>query len=278
MSARKEKLKLLSEIELTGGTLVKSENLDFLKSFHQELKEKIELIYIDPPFFTQKDFYTSDKYKYQKQPKVKEIAYQDKWGGSIENYLVFMRERLFLMRELLSESGSLYLHCDYRTSAHLRILLEEVFGEKNYINEIIWFYKTGGMPKGLGFAKKHDTIHFVTKNHKKATWNPQREKSYLSHKYGFKNIDLKEDEAGIYNLVGMRDVWEIPALRGNQPERLNYPTQKPEVLLERIILASTKKDDVVADFFAGSGTTGAVAKRLGRKWLLVDQGDVSNSI
>ena len=149
-------------------------------------------------------------------------------------------------------------------------MLDEIFGPENHINEIIWFYKTGGLPEKLGFGRKHDTIHYYVKSRRHAIWNPQKEKSYVKHKYGFSNIEILEDSAGRYTNVNCRDVFDIPALRGNQPERVNFPTQKPEALLERIIRASSNEDSLVGDFFCGSGTTGIVAGRLGRRWILAD--------
>jgi len=251
------------------GQLYKADNLLLMQALMKSHKGKIDLIYIDPPFKTERDFLTSEKAK--RGSKKVELAYQDKWHSSGQSFWQFMWERLCLMYELLSPRGSLYLHCDYRTAAPLKLMIDEIFGVDNYVNEIIWAYKTGGNSKTLGFAKKHDIIHFVAKDRERVCWNSQEEKSYLSHNYGFKNIKLHKDEGGIYNYVGMRDVWDIPALRGNQPERVNYPTQKPEALLERIIQASTKPGYLVADFFCGSGTTGVVAKRLKRKWLLSDR-------
>ncbi|MDP1696872.1 MAG: DNA methyltransferase [Xanthomonadaceae bacterium] len=142
----------------------------------------------------------------------------------------------------------------------------------NQVNECIWLYKTGGMPEKLGFGRKHDTIHFVSKNRANTIWNTQKEKSYLAHNYGFSNIELFTDDVGTYSLVNLRDVWDIAALRGNQPEKVDYPTQKPEALLERIIKASSNEGDLVADFFCGSGTTAAVAEKLNRKWIATDLG------
>ncbi len=194
------------------------------------------------------------------------------WGRGTDSYLHVMYERLALMKELLSEKGSVYVHVDYRVTGFLKLLLDEVFSSDDYINEVIWFYKTGGVPEKLGFGKKHDTIHFYVKSPTSAVWNPLKERSYLMHKYGFSNIEILEDKHGRYTLVNCRDVWDIPALRGNQPERENFPTQKPEALLERIIKASSGEGDLVADFFCGSGTTGAVAERLGRRWIMCDLG------
>ncbi len=263
-----------------GNSLVHANNLEFMFHFLDQLKNKIKLVYIDPPFNADQSFFTSDKLKSDKLKKGKsvdkrEIAYHDAWSSDGSTYLQFLWLRLQLIHQLLSDDGSLYVHCDYRASAYIKLMLDEIFGIENYVNECIWSYRTGGNSKKLGYAKKHDTIHFVAKNKSNTLWNGLSEKSYLSHKYGFKNINLAEDENGIYNLVAMRDVWDIAALRGNQSERVNYPTQKPESLLERIILASTIQEDLVADFFCGSGTTGVVSSKLGRRWLLVDSSKVA---
>lgn len=250
------------------GQVLKGDNQLLMTSLLSKYRGKIDLIYLDPPFKTGKDFSTT-------RTGSKVLAYSDKFLLGEKSYWQFIWERLRIMYELLSPRGALFLHTDYRTSSQLKLMLLELFGESNYINEIIWSYKTGGNSKTLGFARKHDTIHYCVKNRELARWNNLREKSYLSHKYGFKNIELHEDELGIYNLVSMRDVWEIPALRGNQPERVDYPTQKPLALLERIIASSTNPGDLVADFFCGSGTTGVAAKKLNRRYLLVDSGSLA---
>lgn len=261
--------------------LIRGENSIVMSSLLEEFRGKIDLIYIDPPFDIGADvsahisFGENSSSSSPKSDLFKAVAYGDSWEKADETYFEMIHKRLVMCREFLSERGSLYLHCDYRTTAYLRLLLEEVFGRKNYINECIWHYKTGGMPEKLGYGRKHDTIHFVAKDASKAIWHPQKEKSYLGHKYGFSNIDVLQDERGHYTMVQLRDVWTIPALRGNQPERVDYPTQKPEALLERIIRASSDERSLVADFFCGSGTTGVVAERLGRRWIMCDQGDLA---
>jgi len=247
-----------------------------LPSLLPEFAGKIDLIYIDPPFATGADFSFIAKVgdeEFIKEPSVIEHkAYRDTWGRGLDSYLAWLHETIVLLYELLTDGGALYVHCDYRVTAITRLILDEVFGSANYINECIWHYKTGGMPQNLGFGRKHDTIHFVAKNIDKAKWNKQKEKSYLSHKYGFSNIEIFEDALGAYTLVNSRDVWDIPALRGNQPEKVDYPTQKPEDLIERIIKASTDQDDLVLDCFCGSGTTAAVAEKLNRRWIACDLG------
>jgi site-specific DNA-methyltransferase (adenine-specific) len=127
------------------------------------------------------------------------------------------------------------------------------------------------------FGRKHDTILVYVRS-QDYKFIPQKEKSYLSHKYGFTNVEIKQDEKGYYTEVGMRDVWDIPALRGNQPETIGYPTQKPEAIIERLITGMTKGGDVVADFFVGGRTTPAVAQRLNRSWIACDQSRVAVAI
>jgi DNA modification methylase len=248
--------------------LIHGDNFGVLDSLIDSQAQSFDLIYLDPPFATGMDFlYNTDT---GSKGRIKAKAYKDKWRHG--EYLTMMYERLLRIHKLLKPSGALYLHLDYRATHALRFILDEIFGSDNFVNEIIWFYKTGGLPEKLGFGRKHDSILFYAKERQKASWNPQKEKSYLAHKYGFSNITIHEDKGGQYTLVNCRDVFDISALRGNQPERVNYPTQKPAALLERIILASSNPGDLVGDFFCGSGTTLAVAEQHGRRWLGCDQG------
>lgn len=234
----------------------------------------IDLVYLDPPFATGSEFTLptklggSDRNRDRQLPR--RSAYSDSFAG-LSPWLELMAELLPLVRGLLSEEGSLYVHVDYRTSASLRCLLDQIFGPGCLVNEIIWVYKTGGVPEKLGFSRKHDTILYYVRNPARAIWNPQKEKSYLRHRYGFSNVQIHRDEGGEYTWVNCRDVFDIPALRGNQPERVDFPTQKPEALLERILRASSNEGSLVADFTCGSGTTLAVATRLGRRWIGCDR-------
>ena len=258
--------------------LIWGDNLLVMGSLLEKFAGKIDLIYIDPPFATGADFSFETpigdfgNHIFKEQSIIEEKIYRDTWGSGNASYLNMMRNRLTIMRDLLSDSGSIYVHLDWRMVPLIRLLLDEIFGNENRINEIIWFYKTGGMPEKLGWGRKHDNLLFYAKLPSKAKWNPQKEKSYLMHKYGFSNIEILSDEQGQYTLVNCRDVFDIPALRGNQPERVDYPTQKPEALLDRIIHASSNEGDIVADFFCGSGTTLAVAEKLGRRWIGCDLG------
>lgn len=250
------------------------DNLQVMSHLLKDYRGKIDLIYIDPPFDSKAD--------YKKKIEVREVgkaesdtsSFEEKQYGDIwtnDEYLQFMFERLIIMRDLLSEHGSIYIHCDWHKSHHIRLLMDEVFGVNNFVNEITWLYKTGGASKTT-WARKHDTLLFYSKNEGKHTFNPQMERSYMMHKYGFKKSDFKIDpENGLqYSMVYCRDVWDLPSVGSATSERVDYPTQKPEVLLERIIKASTNPGDIVFDCFMGSGTTQAVAMKLGRRFIGAD--------
>lgn len=224
----------------------------------------IDLVYIDPPFMTNTTRSSSNGQKYD-----------DRWAGGIDEYRAFLEIRLVAIHRLLRESGTIYVHVDPRVSHHVRLLLDETFGAENFLNEVIWSYRTGGLSKKW-FGRKHDTILVYAKALGKHTFNTQRDGAYRTD-------GLKHDETGrpfkqttkgrlYFNADGpaVTDVWEIPFLSTVSLERTGYPTQKPEALLERIIRASSRPGDVVGDFFCGSGTTLAVAKRMGRKWLGCD--------
>ena len=226
--------------------------------------QEVDLIYIDPPFDSKANYYTHDSF-----------AYTDKWNKGTEGYLRMLVPRLILMRELLSDNGSIYCHVDWHASHYVRLLLDEIFGKDNFANEIVWSYKSGGASKKQ-FSRKHDTIFFYRKS-KDYIFNVLKEKSYNSgfKSYGFKGIEQFEDEIGWYTVVNMKDVWQISMVGRTSSERVNYPTQKPVKLLERIICASSNKGDLVADFFCGSGTTGVVAESLGRRWIMCDIGEIA---
>jgi len=217
-----------------------------------------QLLYLDPPFFTGK--------KRRNQPGGPE--YDDRWPGGMAQYLLFLRRLIEAGKPLLAPTGVIALHLDWRASHHGRVELERVFGEKRFVNEIIWAYKTGGAGK-RNLARKHDSIlvYAAGPNWK---FHPQREKSYLAHRYGFKNIEIHTDERGPYTYAAMRDVWDIPALRGNQREAVGYPTQKPLALLARLVECFTDPGDTVVDLCCGSGTTLVAAQKADRKAIGVD--------
>jgi DNA modification methylase len=241
----------------------------------------IKLIYIDPPFDIGADFSMDVEIgedTFTKRPNIlEEIAYRDTWGKGTDSFIAMIHERIVLLRDLLSEDGSIYVHCDYRVTSFIRQILDEVFGSKNILNEIIWSYKSGGVSKKF-FARKHDTIYFYAKNRSNYIFNTQYYRSYQAKKYNYNpnypELWDEEKQQWYHNSV-CRDVWEdikVIGTESGQDERLAYPTQKPEGLLERIISASTNEGDLVADFFCGSGTTASVAEKMGRKWIASDLG------
>ena len=250
----------------------------------QGFRGKIDLIYIDPPFDSGADYVRKVKLRGEQKDLeseghsiVEQTQYADIWAN--DNYLQFMFERLILMRELLSEKGSIYLHCDWHKSHHLRLLLDEVFGEGNFVNEIIWKYNWASTVKKK-FSQKHDTIFWYAKSAENWIFNldEMREPYTEEQLKGYKH-----DEDGYYTLdtSGKKwyahpkgqlpsDLFEIGIISRSAKEREKYPTQKPEALVQRIIKASTDEDSIVLDCFVGSGTTAAVAEKLGRRWIAAD--------
>ena len=243
---------------------------DNLHVMRQLPNESIDLIYIDPPFFSGRQYNVI----YGDQNELR--SFSDIWEGGMPGYLVWLNARLFEMKRLLKETGVIAIHLDYHAVHYAKIELDKIFGPSSLVNEVIWLYKTGGMSKRW-LGRKHDTILVYGKTNR-YKFHPKKEKSYLSHKYGFSNIKIEEDERGYYTLVGMRDVWDIPALRGNQEESIGYPTQKPESIVERFIEIFSDEGDTVADFFCGGGTTPSVAQRLDRRWIACDQSRVAIAI
>jgi DNA modification methylase len=247
-----------------------------------EAQGGIKLIYIDPPFDVGADFSFNIQIgddELTKQPSVlEELAYRDTWGRGTDSFACMIYERLSLMHDLLAEDGSIYVHCDYRVNYLMRNILDELFGRENLLNHIIWSYRTGGMPEATGFGRKHDDI-FLYKRGEKMIFNTQKQKSYLDSKFfkphqaKSKELGIEEDHTGMYRWVDCRDVWDdVKVMHPRSDDRIGYPTQKPDSLLERIILSSSNEGNLVADFFCGSGTTLAVAEKLNRKWIGSDLG------
>jgi adenine specific DNA methylase Mod len=272
---------------------------------------KINLIYIDPPFFTGADFTVRTKIgdeRIEKEPSIiEERAYKDTWSGGIASYLKYMYERLVLMRELLAEDGSIYVHLDWHVGHYVKVMMDEIFGYENFLNEIVWWYK-GGALTGVQkqYPRKHDSLLIYTKGKNWVFNQPRYEEisddmtrrwgKYLDSEERIRFGQIKHEKptySRLYNkfikefgrrptdddiaweVKGsiVRDVWDdIPEVRQNPryEEALLFDTQKPEALLKRIILASSNPGDIVADFFCGSGTTLAVAEKLGRRWLGCD--------
>ena len=245
------------------------------------LREQIEdagglkLIYIDPPFDVGADFSMDIEIggeTFHKEPNILEqIAYRDTWGRGADSFIAMIYERLILMRDLLAEDGSIYLHCDYRVNSFVRMAMDEVFGRDRYRNEVIWTYSGGAIPVD-DLPRKHDTI-FKYRKGTAHTFNtqyrPYNELTAKRMQSIHKGVMVDVDRG-----TPVTDWWtdiKVPTGPANK-EKVGYPTQKPEALLERIINISTNPGDLVADFFIGSGTTAAVAEKIGRKWIATDLG------
>lgn len=319
--------------------LIWGDNKLVMASLLKDFKGKIDLIYIDPPFDVGADFTLGvllgdGREEVEKDQSLLEmVAYRDIWGKGTDSYLHMMYERLILMKDLLSESGSIYIHCDWHVSHHLKSILNEIFTDQNFQNEIVW-KRTTARSDSRTYNHIHDVILFYSRS-STFTWNKlfvpydenQINKQYRKDeksgrlfqpitlivpgtrrgssglpwrgidvaargdhwKYPIERLDELDREGKIYwppngeiprlkqfldEMPGMpiQSIWTDVGLSSNATERTEYDTQKPEALLERIIKASSNEGDLVADFFCGSGTTGAVAERLGRRWIMADLG------
>ena len=256
------------------------DNLKYMNYLIKEydMKGKIQLIYVDPPFFSDSIYQASTRLESDligKSKLLKTGAYDDRWSMDFGEYIKMLTARFLMMRDLLSDTGCLWVHLDWHAVHYVKIILDQIFGEKNFINEIVWTYKSGGANK-RNFARKHDTLLFYSKTDK-YTFNPQSEKSYNRDlkPYRFKGVEEYQDNIGWYTVVNMKDVWNIDMVGRTSAERTGYATQKPEKLLERIVRACSNEGDLCADFFSGSGTFGAVCGKLKRSWVMCDSGAVS---
>jgi DNA modification methylase len=257
------------------------------------LREEIEaqgglkLIYIDPPFDVGGDFSMDIEIggeTFTKSPGIlEEIAYRDTWGHGVDSFIAMISERLALMRDLLAPNGSIFVHCDWRVSSLIELVLAEIFGRSSFQNELIWYYTNKYGANSQTFDSFHNTIYWFG-NSRKVTYHPIRipvkeVRQQPLRKWNKEKAvnEWQKDEDGKYLYVEssdkeVSDVWEIPVINPMAHERIGYPTQKPEALLERILLTASEPGDLVADFFVGSGTTASVAERLGRRWIASDLG------
>lgn len=269
------------ETEELSGRLLQGENGALMKALiERENKARaFKMIYIDPPFFTKTDhdavLRLEAATKDGKAVTVKHHAYHDTWEEGIGQYLSMLAGRLYLIKDLLAEDGTVWIHLDWHAIHYVRILMDEIFGADHFVNEIIWTYKSGGSSK-KHFSRKHDTILVYSKS-KQYAFYPLKEKSYNRglKPYRFKGVEEFQDEIGWYTLVNMKDVWQIDMVGRTSSERTGYATQKPEALLERIIECSTREGDLCGDFFCGSGTFASVAQKMGRKWICCDRGSLA---
>ena len=259
---------------------------------HDIPKESVDLIYLDPPFFTGKVQKGTKKW----QPGAMELSFEDSkrfWSEKADemrekspawlrhiaikrpdfaSYVWYMMERLDACHKVLKKTGSIYLHCDYRASHYLKMVMDEIFGDDKFRNEIVWHYTSGGVSKRR-FAKKHDILFFYSKSDQ-YYFEQQKYKRFLDKSKGYDpRIEyFKDEESGRdYRVNIMPDVWtDIGIISPNSFERFGYPTQKPEALLERIIKASSNEGDLVLDPFCGCGTAVIVASKLNRRFIGID--------
>lgn len=259
-------------------SIYEGDNLEIMSKFPDK---SIDLIYADPPFFSHKQYEVIWKDKSEIR------SFEDRWEGGIEHYITWMEPRLRECHRVLKDTGSMYLHCDWHADAHLRILMDKIFGENNFRNEIVWSYESSGLGtvRSTSYPAKHDIIFWYSKG-KKCTYNPQ----LRDYKPEYKALYVNKDENGYYREkwryradgtgykvrqymkkgVPYSDVWEIESLTGPKSERMGYPTQKPVALLERIVATSSNKNDIVFDPFCGCGTALVASQKLGRRWIGID--------
>ena len=254
-------------------SLILGDNLAVMSAMLPRYEGAIDLIYADPPFFTNRRYPARvGRGEDSRRPQEWKLAegYPDHWED-LDSYLDMLYPRLSLMHRLLSPTGSLYLHLDWHANAYARLLLDEIFGADRLLNEIIWVYH-GPSPIRTAFNRKHDTILVYTKSESytfnvdavRQPYDPSTVKTFSSPKAGFGKVpDLVRGKVP-------EDWWYFPVVARLHNERTGYPTQKPEALLERILLVSSNPGDLVADFFCGSGTAAVAAARLGRRFIAND--------
>lgn len=260
--------------------IIFGDNLQFLKTVYKNedpvikdtVKGKVKLIYIDPPFATSDDFSSKDGAK----------AYRDKKEGA--EFIEYLRKRIILAHSILSEDGSIFVHLDWKMAHYIKIILDEVFGKNNFRNEIIWAYNGPGSPGMRQFNRKHDTIFWYSKSSKwifndDAIRVEHSEKTVDNFKAGLDGSGFIGNSYAL-NQKGKipEDWWQMAVasrVKADGYNRMGYPTEKPVKLIERIILACSCEDDIVLDFFAGSGVVASVAEKLNRRWITCDIGKLS---
>jgi len=248
----------------------------------------LKLVYIDPPFDVGADFSfdvdLGDENVTKEPSIIEEMAYRDTWGRGNDSFLSMLYDRLLLIKGLIHPKGSVFVHCDWHVNNHIKSLLSEIFHQHNHVNEIVWYYYNKFQGNINRFASNHDVVYWY-KNGESFTFNQQREKrgetvrqiKRVWDKEKGKIVNAKGPDGKVLYIETdertIDDVWRLSMLQpADRKENLFYPTQKPEALLKRIIQASSNEGDLIADFFCGSGTTLAVAEKLGRKWIGCDLG------
>ena len=271
--------------------LIWGDNKLVMASLLEEFKGAIDLVYIDPPFDIGSDFTMNvpigegkDKLS-KEQSTIEMIAYRDMWGRGTDSYLSMMYERLVLIKELLSETGSLFVHTDWHIGHLIQSILEDIFGKKRFMNQIVWWYVNKLPTGGSLFDRQHDLILWFRAAEKHKFNEIRVESEYKgtqlqTKKVGGVRMPIIDPETGKQVRVMSSDkpcgdVWRMNMIHAQSAERLDYATQKPEELIEQLVTCATDENDLVADFFCGSGTTPAVAEKLGRRWIGSDLGRFS---
>lgn len=276
--------------------LIWGDNLHVMRSIPSNT---VDLIYIDPPFFSERHYNVlwGDKNELR--------SFTDIWEGGLDGYLVWLNARLYEMKRILKPTGSIYVHCDWHASHYIKVEMDKIFGHDNFRNEIIWSYKKWTNAANY-FQRNSDTILFYTKTssyffnklytddmpeHKKKGWHSNTVEGgtirqlliYDRTKVSASRLNNPKYDRVIYlddkpQGIALSNVWEIPYLRGQNKENIGYPTQKPMALIKRIVEASSNKNDIIADFFVGGGTTASVAQKLGRRFIACDQSRVAIAV
>ncbi len=264
--------------------LFHGDNKDVLATLLESgFRGKVDLIYIDPPFKSGADYVRKvelrglknlGKIEEDEASVLQQTMYFDIWNN--DTYLQFMYERLLLLKELLAETGSIYVHLDWRVGHYIKLLMDEIFGEDNFRNEIIWCY-TGPSQTTKYFVRKHDNILFYTKTNNyifntELVRVPYKKSTKWAGKTSFTGLTPDEKVKELEQRGKLAEDWwaDVAGIGYAHSQITGFDTQKPETLLERIIKASSNPDDLVLDCFCGSGTTLAVAQKLGRKWIGCD--------
>jgi len=277
----KEKLKGFRNPQFRSNKLFWGNNLEVLYYLLNNFEDKIDLIYIDPPFFSGTNY----------QIKIKEndkfydsIAYYDHWGNDLDSYLQMLYERILLFKQIMSKTGLLFIHSDWHANHYIRLILDEVFGENKFVNNIVWYYYNKYSAGKKNLPRAHDTI-LVYSNSSKYTFNelriprkrPRKQLMRVNVEGVLKNVKDKNGHVRYRTVKDKKldDVWKIPCLQPASKEWTGFPNQKHHSLLERIIKLGSNEGDLIADFFCGSGTTLAVAEKLKRRWIGCDNSEYS---
>ncbi|MFX1378315.1 MAG: DNA methyltransferase [Promethearchaeota archaeon] len=257
------------------------DSLDVLYYLLNNLKRKIDLIYIDPPFFSGVNY----KIKVKEKGKIYDlIAYYDHWNRDLDSYLQMLYERIKIFKKLLSNSGLLFIHSDWHANHYVRVILDEIFGDNRFVNNIIWYYYNKYSAGKKKLPRAHDTI-LVYSNSSNYTFNelriprknPRKQLMRVNVDGVLKNVKDKNGHVK-YRIVKdkkLDDVWQIPCLQPASKEWTGFPTQKHHKLLERIIKLGSNEGDLIADFFCGSGTSLVLAEKLKRRWIGCDISEYS---